>query len=819
MENFKQREYYKLFTGTNQQDGHDRVYLGFEGYTTDQTFKKDSTTYFHMPYFADTSTLSANQLAFEGAIPGPVPFMADRIEQKLGNYGNTTHWGTPTDEPNGTWLCSWLYALSGETPKWFDRYYNPGKVSYQDALLGQASFTEFNPAFQDVPSTIKLDAGVWYQYFHQGEKTAKTIIDSFNGNNNDRLRLGIEAWSATPEDTSIYKNKIVINNFKNEWSLNLIEPDVADRNVLNFDNSDFIDTRVIHNSSYNLQDEFTINFWIRNKNWQNATGTQLVGNLNNGGYGVFYNNLRYYPFFVVPESFYGHLFYFNQEGLNYYDQSLQPFATNTPEQSGVSQPVQVGINGNNEVIVLDAGAVDSFYKVNHIGDILAVPKKPNNAAYLVRGVPKLLAIDGNNNNHIVTTFGTYIFDQNLIFVNVLSGANDKYKEGDQIAFDLNGTLQKEPNCIDFKYDNNNKKWVIKADGNLYCNEVLLSSLPITDGTNIAIDPENNLWLLYGYNNVIKIDTNTLQPIKYFTIGTADSISDEKNISFIYSYDRLKQTKTWYALIYHNNEKVLYQVTLDGLIKRSTNLPLKLNTKQTPPTSEEKRNLTFNCRGDFTGYEYKRIFNKVLYNNNRQLQFKICAQTPIKNSPINIFTLSVPIQFLTDNTWHLITCTYGTNTMKVFVNGRLRSSLQLPGKYNIKYLRKNDLYIGTPCGKITNLNYEVESSALIFDGYIDNIKIYDYDIKPEFIEMFIRERFIAQDIEWSIPTGRLQYVEGIERFFKHKLPGSKSPFFKVRVAGLQITDPNIRSQINVAIKAAIEQTKPAHTELISIEWVD
>ena len=213
------------------------------------------------------------------------------------------------------------------------------------------------------------------------------------------------------------------------------------------------------------------------------------------------------------------------------------------------------------------------------------------------------------------------------------------------------------------------------------------------------------------------------------------------------------------------------------------------------------------------------FNKVIYNNNPQIQFKICAQTFNKVSPINIFTLSVPTQYLTNNTWHLITCTFNTNEMKIFINGRLRDSLKLPGNYNVKYTRKNDLYIGTPCGKITNLNYETQSKALIFNGYIDDIKIYDYAIQPEFLDMFFRERFIGQDIIWNIPTANLQYVEGIERFFKHKLPGSKSPFFKVKVSGLQITDLNIRAQIEVAIKAAIQQTKPAYTELISVEWVD
>lgn len=818
MENIKQREYYKIFTGTNQQEGTDKVFLGYESYTSEQVFKKDTTTYFHIPFFAETNLLSANQLAIEGATSGPIPYMADRIQEKLGGYSNTTPWGNPTDQPNGTWLCSWLYSINGQTPIWLDRYYNPGRISYQDALLGQTQFTANDPIFTDVPSTLKLDSGVWYQYFHHGEKSAKETADTFAGNNKEHLRLHINDWNINTVDSSIYNNSVFIKNFQDNWSINLNQPDTVDKNALNFNNSDFIDTRVIYNSSYNLQDNFTINFWVQNDNWQTATASQLVGNLNTGGYSVFYNSLKYYPFFVIPESYYGHLFYFNQEGINYNDQPLQALTTNNPETSGISQPVQVAINSNSEVLILDAGALDSVYKLNHLGDIIAIPKYGSNKAYVVKGQPRLMAVDGENNCYVITTRGTFIFDQNLTFVNVMSGTSDRYTEGDQIAFDTDGILQKEEDCIDLKFDNNNNKWAIKTDGNLYCNNVLLSSLPI-GGTNLAVDPDNNLWLLYAYNKIVKINTTTQQPIKTFTIGTNDSTNNEKNISFIYTYDRAKQTQTWYALIYHNFEKILYQVTLDGFIKRSVYLPLKLDVSITPPSQQQKQRLTFNCRGDFTGYDWKRIFNKKLYNNNPQMQFKIYAQQPIKNSPINLFTLSVPVQYLTNETWHLITCTYSSNKMSLYIDGQLRDTLQVPGNYNLKYLRKNDLYIGTPCGKITNLNYETNSTALIFNGYMDDIKIYDYTINPDFLEIFIRERFIAQDVIWNIPTARLQYVEGIEKFYKHKLPGFKSPFFKIKVSGLQIIDPNIRSQIEVAIKTAIEQTKPAYTELISVEWVD
>lgn len=912
MDNFQQRNYYKLFTGTNETDGPDKLHLGYQAETSEIVFKKDSSTYFHIPYFTTTQNLSSGQLIGSGAIPGPIPAMADRIYKKQGNYGNSTPWGTTTDIPNGTWLCSWLYSLSGETPQWFDRYYNPGKINLTNALLGSISETYSinNPIYQDVPSTIRLEPGVWYQYFHHGEKTAQELVKTFAGPLSANLRLDVQNWSANPKDESIYNNKAFISNFKNDWALTLTEPDVTDRNVLNFNNTDFIDARVSYSDTYNSENEFTINFWVYNNDWSSVPATQLVGNLNYGGYSVFYNNLKYYPFFVVPETYYGHLFYFNQEGLNFLDKSTQPIVAELTATS-LSSPRQISINGEKEVLVLDVGGANSFYKMNHLGDILAVPRLSSEELYITEGEPKQFIVNKDNYSFFQTTSGLYLFDNNLTFVGVSSipyventnfsivdidysyntavklpqgtytttltaitatgtgvnaifeievnslsaitnvsivsgGENFKLNDvltinnsllsasnvvvvgspnltltatsvgfGGKFVYSLSGNLVYEPPCRDVKFDNSNQKWVIDNDGLLYCNSVELTS--VSNCTNLAIDPESNIWVIDTNNTITKINTSTKTIIDSFKIGVSNE-TNSKNISFVYSYDRARNEKEWYGLLYNDADQTLYQITLNGLIKQTSDLPNNTNVELAPPTLQDKSLMRFNSYGDFTGYEWNRIFNNVLYNNNKQLQFKVAARKPIKNSPITTFGVSVPVQYLTNNTWHLITATYKNRTLSIYVDTRLRDQLVLPGNYNISYLRKNDLYIGTPTGKFANLNLETNSKALIFDGYLDNIKIYDYAITPSFLNMFVRSQFVAQDLYWSIPTTPIQYVEAVDRFFKHKAPGSKSTFFKIKIAGLGITDPNTRVTIEEAIKASVNQIKPGTSELIAIEWV-
>ena len=38
MSDIKQREYYKIFTGTNQEGGYDKIHLGYEAETTEINF-------------------------------------------------------------------------------------------------------------------------------------------------------------------------------------------------------------------------------------------------------------------------------------------------------------------------------------------------------------------------------------------------------------------------------------------------------------------------------------------------------------------------------------------------------------------------------------------------------------------------------------------------------------------------------------------------------------------------------------------------------------------------------------------------------------
>ena len=822
MPNLQQRNYYKIFTGTNQTGGNDKIHLGYQAQTNEIVFTKDQTTYFHMPFFATTQTLSNSTLIGDGAVAGTIPALSDRIFKKQGGYSNTTPWGSSTVQ-DGTWFCSWLYAATdNDSPIWIDRYYYPGYINYGEVLgggyspLDSASYVSSPTQYYDVPSTLTLEPGVLYQYFHNGEQAALSAVQTFAGPSNNRLTLSIDNWSTTTLDSSIYNNTVTIANPQPYWFTGYSAPNYTDRNVLNFANSDFINAKVLYNSSYNQANEFTLTFWAFNNNWSNATSTQLVGNLNRGGYSVFYNNLNYNPFYVIPETTYGHLIYFNQDNNNYNDQNI---GYNTLQPVS---PVITSINSNSRIIIADADN-SVLAKYDHLGNSLAysntVPGITNNSQ---------LVIDSNDNVIVVTLSGSYLFDQNLVQQNLSTSSYSNLsattiKGSCQLIFDINGNLQFIQNSLAAIYDSNNNLWSVSSnDGNLYLNGNLYYTLnnPTPTNANLAIDPQNKLWVLNDTPTITTIDLNYTSNINIFNIGI--NLSDFKNISFINTYNRTTNSYTWYALIYFSTEGNLYQTNLKGDIVQTTALITTLDLSNPLTSSQDNTlpNIKFNNSGDFTGYEWRRIFNKVLYNNNRQIQFRVSAKTSASYNPsYYTYKLSVPAQYLVNNAWHLITATYKNNTLSLYIDNQLRDTLVVPSSLILNYDYKNDMYIGTPTGKGDNLNYELQTTSLIWNGAIDTIRVYDYAIDPLFIKYFIREKTIANDIIWNIPTTALQYIESIDRFFKHRVPGSKSTFFNLRISGTQITDPNLRLQIENEIIQTIQKIKPAYTELLKVEWIN
>lgn len=300
----KNREYTKLFFGTNQESGYDKPFLGFNSDIFLEVFKTDHVTYFHYPVISPIISLSASGLIESGAVAGPIPHYSDKIWKKQANYKKYIHWGDAQKQV-GFWLCSWLSGnpLNPEIkPIWKDRWYNPG---YLDST--SAAFVFESNYIIDIDSEMTLDPGVWYKYYHFGNNANYDIINSLSGIDG-KLNVYLENWN---EDNILTENvnKVPFNsNRLNDYVLEL-----------NYDNKNAY-TQVLYNSSNELKTDFTASFWINVNDWQNPTCNTILGKELRGGWSFnFDNGFESFIFSIVSDN--GNIGYGNLNNKIYFSKS------------------------------------------------------------------------------------------------------------------------------------------------------------------------------------------------------------------------------------------------------------------------------------------------------------------------------------------------------------------------------------------------------------------------------------------------------------------------------------------------------------------
>jgi len=309
----QQREYTKLFTGSNQTYGNDNITLGYNAFTTDIVLPADQVTYFHVPeslYPFKQINVNDSGLIQAGAIAGDHPIKSDKIFKKLVDAKNTSPFGSATDEVNGSFLCSWLSGATDVNimPVWVDRYYNPSKVSSIAALTSRSiEPIYYKTVFEglveaagdivgtddvfDKPSDLVFEGGTYYMYHHYGNKDVKKYIQTllpFSVNPNGVQYMSTDGSTISP-----------ITMTADEYF---------------FEGNQYAVTGAL--SSIQDTNQFTIAFDMYNQDWSKPFGNQILGNLVNDGFGMFNQNV------VTPTIFFN-----SASSLNILNTDLVPLKT------------------------------------------------------------------------------------------------------------------------------------------------------------------------------------------------------------------------------------------------------------------------------------------------------------------------------------------------------------------------------------------------------------------------------------------------------------------------------------------------------------
>lgn len=825
------RFYNKLYVHSDREEGSEKLLLGYKNDTTEFVFKKDEDVGFHIPFFADKINLVDSTIVEDGATAGPFPAASDRIFKNNKNYGNITPHGSTSEVPTGVWYCSWLHKHPNGTVKWMDRFYNPG---YFRAAIAKDQLLEYvvhNPVYRDVPSKMTLEQGVQYRYFHIGEKYAKEMVTTFAGITGERLALNLDGWGTDNVDNSNNELPVTINSngtYVQLYANAATETNRTSANAISFNN--VYDTTVYVNfdPSYNFTDEFTLSLWAQSNDWSASQSTQLVGNYTDtGGYGLFIDTLSTYPFFVIPETSYGHLLFLNGKFEQYLDKSLHPSPSLT------ASPMFVAINLDNHVICLNVGTSQKLKKLNHLGKLVNEVTLPN-----LNETPLQLLCGRNDDIVIITDLAIYTYDTDFVLKErVVYGSSSFTKSA--FAYDIvsdTSELVHVEDVYDCKFINTTCYCTSADDGNLWIkreNEEQFS-LYVDIGyeekaTTFGIDPYNRIWLMHGNNKITIYDSNNSSVIvETFGVGPSDREYASKNINFTCIYDRATNTNEWKAIVYYgdtaNNliEPELYVIDMDGYITETVNMLSLFDLYTLNLLKQKQEGMAFFAKGDFTGYEQRRVFNNLSpYNNQPQLILQADLKRSKENTefPHKRFKQYFSLKEWNSNSWQHLVLTLKNRTFTLYNNSMPILNLNYSGEYELSYESQPSLFVGTPTGFQFGLNQEIKKCSSIFNGLLQNIKIYDYAIEHENLEMFLREAVRASDLRWYVQTPNMQYIETIERFFKNKIPGSKSSFFNIKLYGTGITDPTTRQIIEEGIRNLVSKIQPAYVSFLKVKWVD
>jgi hypothetical protein len=569
--------------------------------------------------------------------------------------------------------------------------------------------------------------------------------------------------------------------------------------------------------------------WVRSEDWGNVNYSTIFGNMYNGGYALRFNNLKYTPYFFIAEKTYNNVICFNQ--------NLKPYLTSNLFANYLSNITTYTVDGNRDLIVLD-NVLKKIYKLDHL---CSSKNLIFDFAEEVEDVNSLnlyyVYANRYNNYYVTTSNGVYEIDNELL---TCTNINRECNQYTRIAFGFDKRMAVVQDARCAHYTKNNILLSVDLRGNLIINnDVAKNAYEYPNIVSFNIDPEGYVWLMFGVNVIAKviIKDKTIEKVVSYIIGGVNyrKSVDIRHITFIHRQTRTG-TREWYAVSYSNIDKFVHYFTKDlveidadniqwltGVIDVSqSDVIISCDPCALDVDAPQEAAMTLCDSTDISGYNWSRVNDYILYDDIEQLQFKVSLKN-IKTKSFKIFTMGVPRTLLYNQYWQHISVMFNGEVFTLFIDGVAHTTMEMPSGYFINYSTCHSTYIGTTTGKFKSLNDEIKITQLNFNASVDDLRIYNYQIDQNLLLLFRRAYFYGKDMLWNIPTAPIQYIDGIERLFQHKIPGSVSNFYKLKVKNFKLNTNNqedeqeIKDIIEEVLTENVSKVQPAHTELLSVEW--
>lgn len=777
------REYKKLFTGTNQYEGYDKPFLGYETKTHSIVLKKDNMTYFNTPVYSSQVAITAAALIENGAIKGTVPYYSDRVYSKTKDCIDITNIDLAQRRSyNAIYLCTWLSGNPVDVstpPIWVDRYYNPDCIDETNAH--RSTNTQ---SVSDYPSLFSFNPTLWYAYYHIGEKTVKTFTDELSASGALKINL-LSSGEKLTNNSSTSISIIESNNEDSQYITQYSERNEKDENIVYYDNTKKQSFNIPFDPKYTPSGSFTANIWVK-FNTLNFPGKQIIGQGFRDGWSITYTNNFYTPI----------MFFTNNSGQLTITYNTDGDALNRSETINIINPVKVMTDNDSFGWVLDNGVYQGskhLYKLDYEGNVI------NKASF----------------NSLFTLKDFKINKDHEIVVLLSTGTQHQIQKYDRFCNLLSSSNTATSNFLEIDLNNNpvtgSTSFIINSKNEAYnYNQIKnicigLSGLNISDVIDFNIDRYDNIWVLDKNNTVYKINDKFDLKLTY-KIQTATIQLTQGSVNFSYELNYNTEKYEDYIWFLCSDDGSLYKYNQNGVIIKK--IPIKNFDINTPISN-----------GDFTNYQWSRKFNYLRFNKTPQIKASFNLATTTNSPSANRYDLYFPETFINDNDWHMITIMFDKHntTLSLYLDGIIRDTTNVDSNEIMHYSFDSGIVFGASCGKNDSFENTIRTDQDWFKGYLYNFKMY-HSVIPDYLIQYLHlERYIYEDITWFPEYNTKSYLEEIERFFMHKMPGSKSQFYNINLIGLKITDPDLRIIIEDIIKQTVKKITPAHSILYKIKW--
>ncbi len=817
------RTYDKIFSGTNQINGLEQIYLGYTSTSVEIKFPSDTDTPFYFAATDKRTKIEEANLTEDGALAGHVPYVSDRLFFKLEDYSEIMP-NLPVPPSikninkniaNNTWLCSWLSLSTNGKPVWLDRYYNSAFYTVNEALTSKVykyeqKINDESPYVFDVPSTMFLEVGGLYRFFHVGRQTREKYLDYIDEIDNDpHLPLGgkllhVKEWNSDPlTDSSLYKNDGILY-FTNPENLNGSYLELDGKNHAIFPAKNILLE----------QNKLTVALWVDVDDWNNVNGGQVFGNYFDSGFGLINESSLTTPIITLVNKNTNKF-----HNINYRFGNINSFPISEPIENAENKIIHRLYDFSFWIFDIKQKIAKKFSIDEQLLYTVNIPYLDNISQVEIDSKENLYIVDNKMKRCVICNFkGEYINDINL-------------KENTQrIEIDLNDNLIEifgEYSLI----DNKNAIWQVLG-GNLYRG---LDPLKLDESQifanigfvqDMVCDAENNIWISHDQDSLTKINTNE-EKIE-FTVRIGKSASLPPNPCIVTERQKFRhlnlirvpidgntsicaaanQKTEDRVLLIDTNEKTLYQLDIFGNLLTKLDLTGLFN---------DSNGIVY-CEGDITGYQNIRKYKSVY----KKFSWKVKA-ADINKKNAQLYSLSYNLSSLSKG-WHHFALVFDS------IEGNVTSYLDSvpveiikfdPKKYQLNYDFRTSLLLGMQSIKNTNLNDIIEiDDGYKFIGRVSDLRLYGKALDKNVIEqIYYSSRLGTTDKEmvWNMPVGKRSYVEDIRNWYKLQLPGSKSKYYNIKIHNLNVSE-EVKLVIEDAIKNNIHKLSPAQSSLYKIEWV-